>query len=220
MRLASTSAIAQARAYSRIRTARTSRRSAGNFLESRRPTSRRLGSSMTAAATTWPKREPRPTSSSPAILCQPHWRASRSNREEHRFRIAADFNTAEFRMRRRFMARTEEGRGTGAARQEKQKAQRKFPWAFLKTNARFEFLGFFFSCHGFRRLHTLDTLQARRLALQPAQIIQLGAADAALAQHLDGTNGRRVRRKNALDPDSKAHPPHGEARARRFPALF
>jgi hypothetical protein len=54
---------------------------------------RRLGSKITAAATTGPKSDPRPASSSPAILCQPHLRASRSNRDEHCLSIAANFNT-------------------------------------------------------------------------------------------------------------------------------
>src|SRR5712691_787917 len=54
---------------------------------------RRLGTIITAAATTGPNSDPRPASSSPAIRCQPHLRASRSNRDEHCLAIAADFST-------------------------------------------------------------------------------------------------------------------------------
>ena len=82
MRAASTSATAQAKACSRIRGANSSRRSEGSFLESSNPTMRRRGFKITAAATTGPKREPRPASSNPAIRSHPRWRASRSYREE------------------------------------------------------------------------------------------------------------------------------------------
>ncbi len=54
---------------------------------------RRLGSSITAAATTGPNNDPRPASSRPAIRCQPHLRASSSNRDEHCLLIAADSST-------------------------------------------------------------------------------------------------------------------------------
>src|SRR5580704_9515685 len=82
MRAASTSATAQAKACSRILGANSSRRSKGSFLESSNPTMRRRGFKITAAATTGPKREPRPASSNPAIRSHPRWRASRSYREE------------------------------------------------------------------------------------------------------------------------------------------
>src|SRR5450631_1719553 len=58
-------------ACSRILSAKISRRSGGSSFESRKPRTRYLGSRITAAATTGPKREPRPTSSTPATKTAP-----------------------------------------------------------------------------------------------------------------------------------------------------
>src|ERR1035441_5624384 len=70
MRAEFTAATAQAMECFRIRSERSSRRSAGSSLESRRPRMRCAGSSfryrITAAATTGPNSDPRPTSSTPA----------------------------------------------------------------------------------------------------------------------------------------------------------
>src|SRR5271167_3486372 len=71
MRAESTAAIAQAMECRRIRSASPSRRSAGMSLESRRPRMRCVGSRITAAATTGPNSDPRPTSSTPATYCAP-----------------------------------------------------------------------------------------------------------------------------------------------------
>src|SRR5260370_14691791 len=71
VRAASTGATAQALECLRIRCASTSRRSAKSSLESRSPRTRYLGSRMTARATTGPKSEPRPTSSTPATMIAP-----------------------------------------------------------------------------------------------------------------------------------------------------
>ena len=79
MRAASTAAIAHAIARSRIRSASSSRRSAGSSFESRRPRIRCAGSRITAAATTGPNSEPRPTSSTPATSVAPLAQASFSN---------------------------------------------------------------------------------------------------------------------------------------------
>ncbi len=54
-----------------MRSASSSRRSAGSSFESRRPRMRYVGSRMTAAATTGPNSDPRPTSSTPATCCAP-----------------------------------------------------------------------------------------------------------------------------------------------------
>src|SRR5271168_5091729 len=89
MRCASTSATAQAMAYSRMRGASSPRRSGVNFLESSRPTMRRLGFRITAAATTGPNNAPRPASSIPAMRVQPSCRAARSKREEQRRLISS-----------------------------------------------------------------------------------------------------------------------------------
>src|SRR6266567_2778324 len=82
MRCASTSAMPQARACSRMRGASSARRSEVSFFESSRPTMRRLGLRITAAATTGPNNAPRPASSMPAMRVQPSLRAARSKREE------------------------------------------------------------------------------------------------------------------------------------------
>src|SRR5208282_1422961 len=71
MRAESTAAMAQAIECWRIRTASSSRRSAGRSFESRRPRMRCAGSRMTAAATTGPNSDPRPTSSTPATCSAP-----------------------------------------------------------------------------------------------------------------------------------------------------
>src|SRR5450759_1484438 len=54
-----------------MRSASSSRRSAGSSLESRSPRMRCAGSRITAAATTGPNSDPRPTSSTPATLSAP-----------------------------------------------------------------------------------------------------------------------------------------------------
>src|SRR5690606_10426345 len=55
-------------------------------------------------------------------------------------------------------------------------------------------------------------LDARRLAGAPAQIVQLGAAHAAAADHLDTRDLRAVEREDALHALAVADLAHGEAR--------
>src|SRR5947208_7903167 len=93
MRLASASGTAHARAWSRMRGASSTRRSGVSFLESSKPTMRRLGLRITAAATTGPNSAPRPASSMPAMRIQPSLRAARSKREEQSRLIRGDFST-------------------------------------------------------------------------------------------------------------------------------
>jgi hypothetical protein len=62
------SAMAQARACSRMMGASSSRRASVSFLESRRPSIGRFGSRMTAAANTGPASGPRPASSTPQTM--------------------------------------------------------------------------------------------------------------------------------------------------------
>src|ERR1700741_1879150 len=91
MRAASTSATAQATACRRMRSASSERRSEASFFESSRPTMRRLGLRITAAATTGPNSAPRPASSMPAMRIQPSLRAARSKREEQSRLIRGEF---------------------------------------------------------------------------------------------------------------------------------
>src|ERR1700722_735306 len=83
---ASTAAMAQQTARSRIRAASVSRRSGSICLLSFRPRIGRWGESTTAAATTAPKSEPRPTSSTPATALNPRAWSSRSSVASHRNR--------------------------------------------------------------------------------------------------------------------------------------
>src|SRR5437879_13319272 len=105
MRAASTAATAHAIACWRIRSANISRRSGSSSFESRSPRTLYSGSRITAAATTGPNREPRPTSSTPATKRAPHAHALFSYLSVHRsllsrrsFAVAAEtgFSGASF----------------------------------------------------------------------------------------------------------------------------
>src|SRR6266700_970725 len=81
-----------------MRSASTSRRSGNSNFESRSPRSRYAGSSTTAAATTHPNSDPRPTSSTPATRRAPEAHALFSYRNVQRSRfnrrsLAADGET-------------------------------------------------------------------------------------------------------------------------------
>src|SRR5215472_1331257 len=88
MRAASTAATAHATACSRMRSARTSRRSGSSSFESRNPRTRYVGSRITAAATTQPNSDPRPTSSTPATRRAPDAHALFSYLNVHRRRLS------------------------------------------------------------------------------------------------------------------------------------
>src|SRR5438045_8569912 len=113
------------------------------------------GCRTTAAATTGPARQPRPTSSTPATYTNPMRRSAFS-----RVRYARTFTKA---------------------------------------------LGGLLFSH---------FLHARRLALQVAQEVELGAADLGGAQHVDLVDDRRVQREDALDALPERHLADGEGRAR------
>src|SRR5579864_3672845 len=192
MRVESTWATRQAKACSRMRSARISRRSAVSFFESSSPTMRRRGLRITAAANTGPKREPRPASSRPAIRCQPFCRAVRSNREEQSRRIGADSSIA----------------SGGTTR-----AMRREDTAMCPTDSVLAF-----GSRGGYSGGLLGAANASRLALERAQVIKLGATNAAQLQDFDRADHRGVDGKDALDADSKAHSADGKCRAGRLPA--
>ena len=75
-----------------------------------------------------------------------------------------------------------------------------------------------FRGRGNSRFNPFDALDARRLALAPAQVIQFGAANSPLADHLDGADHRRVSRKNTLDADSKTYAANREAFTKKLSA--
>src|SRR6266566_8730193 len=68
-----------------------------------------------------------------------------------------------------------------------------------------------------RRLLLARFLHARRLALQLAQEVQLGAADLRRAEDLDPVDDRRVEREDALDPLPERDLSDRERRARAAP---
>src|SRR5271168_5168760 len=187
MRCASTSATAQARACSRMRGANSARRSGVSFLESSRPTMRRLGLRITAAATTGPKRAPRPASSRPAMRIQPSWRAARSKREQH-WRdivvIVACDDTAKTRARR---TDTKERRAVARL-------------SFLQED----------ECDTDAIL-----LDAGSFSLKFAEIVQAGAADFAFANDVHRADRGRVQREDALDAHAEAYAANGESGAGR-----
>ncbi len=78
-----------------MRSARISRRSANNSLESRSPRMRYAGSRITAAATTGPNSEPRPTSSTPATKRAPNCHIFFSNLSVQRSFLSRRSLTAE-----------------------------------------------------------------------------------------------------------------------------
>src|SRR6195256_6339447 len=82
-------------------------------------------------------------------------------------------------------------------------------------NLRFLFCG---RCH--RNLNTFHSLQARGFAFEPAQVIQLRAAHTALAQYLDRTDRRRIRREDAFDADAETYPAYCETCSGGLPALL
>src|SRR5205085_3668106 len=59
-----------------------------------------------------------------------------------------------------------------------------------------------------------DVLHASGLALQVAQVIQLGAADLGRAGHFHLLDGRRVQRKDPLDTLAERHLADGERGSR------
>src|SRR5260221_12341437 len=154
----SAAATAQAMECFVIRSNNRSRSSAGTTLESQTPGMCLSGWRTTAAATTGPARQPRPTSSTPATWTNPARRSAFSS-----VRIA----------------------GTRVIQSQ------------VRT-----FLALVLIFH------------ARSLALQIAQVVQLGAPHLGAAHHLDLLDRRRVQRENALDALAERHLAHREGGAR------
>src|SRR5882724_9932613 len=158
---ASTAAIAQATARSRMRSAKTSRRSGSICLLSLSPRTGLSGDKITAAANTEPNNAPRPTSSTPATARNPRARTSRSIVPSQRILPV----------------------GCSAHMQQ--------CWSGAPE--------------------CLDALfQARRFALQPAQVVQLGAPDLARSNHVNVVHHLGVQRKNALHTVAEADFAHRE----------
>src|SRR5215469_10790780 len=63
---------------------------------------------------------------------------------------------------------------------------------------------------------SIDFAQAGRLAAQPAQVVELGAANVSRTHHFDLVDHFRVQRKDALNAMAEAHLTHREAGLRTF----
>src|ERR1035438_8267844 len=224
MRAESTAATAQAMECFRIRSASSSRRSAGSSLESRRPRMRCAGSSfryrITAAATTGPNSDPRPTSSTPATSVAPAAQARFSNLSVQRsffssrnlaaegerpaafrfFGVELDLNTEadqHLRRRRRAMQEQKLDESVEAGLHRAWTGQSPRPHSKSK-----------------RRLLLFDFLQPRRLALEPAQVIKLGAAHFRRAHHIDLIDDFGVERKDTLHALAETDLAYRKARLR------
>src|ERR1700735_3572176 len=230
MRLASISATAHASACSRIRAASSWRRSACNFFESSRPTIRRFGFRITAAANTGPKRDPRPASSRPAMRSQPLCRASRSYRVQHNRPIGRDSSTVPAPPKRTFENFISRGDPESPFATDRNKKARPVVGgpalispqlrssSALSLHDRFRVAPLLRPPRRRHRLQPLHALDSRSLALAPAQVIQLCASHSALPHHFDRADHRRVHRKNPLHANPEAHAPHRKALAQQFPA--
>src|SRR5450432_2547172 len=163
---ASTDAMAQATARSRMRPVSTSRRSGSSSLLSFKPRTGRSGERITAAATTGPNSAPRPTSSTPATARKPRARNSRSMVASHRNWPPATSG----RMDSEF------------TKQDREREPR--------SDALFEPGG---------------------LALQGAQVVELGAADLAGAHHINMVDHLGIDREDALHALTETDLSHGDA---------
>src|ERR1700726_1051284 len=88
------------------------------------------------------------------------------------------------------------------------------------TNSRSENLGFLFCRRRHGNLHALHSLKTRGFALESAEVIELRAAHAALAQYLDRTDRRRIRREYAFDAHAETDAAYCEACSGGLPALL
>src|SRR5208282_612181 len=205
MRAESTAAMAQAIECWRIRTASSSRRSAGRSFESRRPRMRCAGSRMTAAATTGPNSDPRPTSSTPATCSAPAAQARFSNLRVQRSFFSRRNLAAAAEMPSSFEVDLEPDLDTESdqhlRRRRGGKQEQKFddcvaaglrpartgqsPVPTQKKSKR-------------RLLLLFDFFQSRGLALEPAQVVKLGAADFGGAHNFDLVNDLGVDGEDAF----------------------
>src|SRR5262249_45799046 len=181
---ASADATLHATARSRMRTYSSSRSAAGTALESHTPGMCRPGWRTTAAATTGPARQPRPTSSTPATWTKPTRRSAFSS-----VRIAGT----------RVMGSGEPVGRVGLAG---------------RRSGRTDHLSCLAHATDLTWLGLRGVLHSRRLALQLAEVVQLRAADPRRPHHLDLLDRRRVQREDALDALAERHLANGERGAR------
>src|SRR5271165_143979 len=217
---ASTSATAMATALRSTTLARRSRSSRRSCFESRSPRTRVSGGRMTAAATTGPKRAPRPTSSTPAIQVAPCNRAAFSNllpqtseRSMRSLRVAAETPSSL------------EGCSSGISGSKSDSKSCAIKVSLQRTRLRKEVensantptprsgnagtgasdeLG----------LGPLDFLEARSLAAKSAQVEELGAANLGRANLLHLVDDLGVEGEDALNAMAEAHLANREAALR------
>src|SRR5947207_552321 len=145
------------------------------------------GCITTAAATTGPARQPRPTSSTPATCTNPTRRSAFSS-----VRIAGT---------RVILSKLK-------LKSEKSKPARLAFLVLTPGRTAFLVLTFDFSLLTFN-----GVLHPRGLALQVAQVVELRAADPRRTHHFHLLNRRRVQREDPFDPLSERHLAHREGRA-------
>src|SRR4051812_24538457 len=176
-------ATAQAIACRTMRSYRRSRSGAGTVFESHTPGMWRSGCSTTAAATTGPARHPRPTSSQPATCTNPTRRSAFSSVRVAETRV----------IQVRWVGW---GRLVGRVR----RGWRQHPPGLPDSP----------DLCTLAALRLGGVLHPRRLALEIAQVVELGAPDLGRAGDLHFCNRRRMQREDALDSLPERDLPHGE----------
>src|SRR5208337_2211903 len=186
MRAESTTATAQAMECWRMRNASSSRRSGRSSLESRSPRMRCAGSSITAAATTGPNSDPRPTSSTPATRSAPAAQARLSKLRVQRSFFSKRNLTAEAETPSAFeFFDLDADLGTESTRHLRPRKRAKQEQILCGSRASPRLDGAKPRHHTKTRLLLLDFFQSRGLALEPAQVVKLGAADFRRAHHVN-----------------------------------
>src|ERR1035437_80551 len=215
MRAESTAATAQAMQCSRIRSASSSRRSGGSSLESRRPRMRCAGSRITAAATTGPNSDPRPTSSTPATCSAPSaharfskFRVQRSFFSKRNFAAEGDTPSA-------FEVFDLDGLDTEADQHLRRRRDGKQEQKFhdcVDAGLRPAWTGQSpVPTQAAGRLLLFDFFQPGGLSLKPAQVVQLGTPDFGGPQYVNLVDDLGVDGENTLHALAEADLADGEA---------
>src|SRR5208282_4571836 len=215
MRAESTAATAHAIECRRTWSASCSRRSAGISFESRNPRMRYRGSRITAAATTGPNSDPRPTSSTPATSVAPAAQASFSNLSVQR----SFFNKRNFAAEAESLSALEVFAVRADLDTESAKHLRRRIGE--KQAQKFDVFVWKRRCAQDKRrpvptrsLLLFDFLQPSGFALQSAQVVKLGATDLGRSNHVDLVDDLGIDGENTLHTLAKTDFAHREARLR------
>src|SRR5277367_611528 len=208
---ASISATAMAIALRSTTLTSRSRSSRSSCFESRSPRMRVSGGRMTAAATTGPKRAPRPTSSTPAIQVAPCNRAAFSNllpqtseRSMRSFRVAAEtLSSLESSSAR--ISGSRPGSKSCAIKVSLQRNSGADGGGKLGNTPTPRNGDAGTGASGELGLGTLDFFEARSLAAKSAQVKELGAANLCRANLLHLVDDLGVEGEDALHAMAEAH---------------